>query len=156
MWVSTKVFDGGTSDQGPWYLDANTKLVENPKNRKYRLAFWVRVKVSLIHHLSVFDGVPRYDVGTLVTMISSSYKGVKQEIILNNVALVPLLTLKNRSWSSLAKEAVRLHSEMSQVTDPGLKLGYKLLPKFLLGALDPEPDYAVHCEPSKLLCRQLC
>lgn len=130
-------------DLGPFYLDANTGLCESSDDRKYRVAFWGWVKASLVHHVSMLDGVPRYDVAALVALVLATFDGDRREAILDNIVAMTKLKLKPQQWPTLAREVTRLHSEMGQVVNLGLTLPADVLPAFVLRAVDGDADFAV-------------
>jgi hypothetical protein len=130
---------------GPWYIDGSTGAVEGKKERLYRVQFWSWLKSSLVHHATFLEGVSRYDNAALVLLVVNTFEGDRTQLVLDNIVKMTNLSFGGQ-WSVLGREVARLHSEMSQVSDPNLRLPPGLLPAFALRALDGRSEFAVQTD----------
>jgi hypothetical protein len=133
-----------------YFLDPLTDATETSEQRRVRMCAWQFCKAVCFHQAHLLVSLRVGDIAGATAAIATFALRHGPDDTLDAVKAMSNLTKKGQQWSDFVDTVASIRRALDRETDPDMKMGKQLLPKFVLRAMEDDNRFQV--ELSLLRC----
>jgi hypothetical protein len=116
-------------------------LAEDPSQRQDRMRLWAFCSATCYYHQHLLSGLRIGDISGILQAISAYGLSHGSQDTLDGITAMTTLTKKGHSWQELVTAISTVRAVLDRETDPDWQIGRKVLPGFVLRAMESDPRF---------------